>query len=125
MVRWIRDAEKAAADKVRAELAKPDTEEDFAHDDSFAPWSLFPTLYGSYDSAFDDMAIEVLSELAAEPLRWDRDDLGAQMFREMLCTARLCDYGTSPRVCFPTPDFKELLPGLIKRWEAYRDQVWK
>lgn len=53
-----------------------------------------------------------------------RDDLGADIFREMLCVSDLCSYGTSPRVCFPTQPFKALLPALIEKWRAYAVLVW-
>lgn len=88
----------------------------------FDPWSLFPALYGSYGGDFDKCAIEVLSEILAG--KKTRDDLGAEMFREMLCNADLCDYGTSPRVCFATQEFKELIPVLIEMWRAYSMAVW-
>lgn len=89
----------------------------------FDPWHLFPSLYGSYSSAFDDMAIEVLSDIQGGT--HNRSDLASEMFREMLCTAGLCDYGTSPRVCFPTPEFAKLLPRLIARWKEYAQIMWK
>lgn len=118
-------AQREAVQRVRAEMAKPDTDQDFAHSDAFDPWELFPALYGAYSKSFDDCAIEVLEGLASDPKDWSRDDLGAQMFREMLCTSNLCDYGTSPRACFPTQEFAGVLPELIARWKAYRDRVWK
>ena len=119
-----REAHIKAVEKVKAELAKPDTEENFTHADDFNPWELFPSLYGTYCRSFDDCAIDVLKGLASRPMCWNRSDLAAQMFREMLCTADLCEYGTSPRVCFPTPEFKEVLGDLIARWEAYRERDW-
>ncbi len=125
MPNWIMEAQADAVQKVRVELAKPDTEEDFAHSESFDPWELFPSLYGIYDKAFDDCAIEVLTGLLSEPPCWDRDDFGAQMFREILCTSDLCEYGTSPRVCFPTEAFKEVLPELVARWRVYRAHIWR
>lgn len=123
---------REAVDRVRAELAKPLPERDFGSVDEFDPWELFPSLYGSYSSDFDDMALDVLRtiQLASED-RWDdvferqaQETLAHQMFREMLCTADLCDYGTSPRVCFATTDFKEVLPELIAKWEVYSKQCW-
>jgi hypothetical protein len=52
------------------------------------------------------------------------EGLAHEMFREMLCTAELCDYGTSPRVCFANEPFKALLPQLIEKWEAYSAAQW-
>ncbi len=117
MIRYQR-----AVERVLLELAKPDMEFDSPSDDEFDPWALFPAVYGSYSSDFDDMAIEVLEGIAAMPRCWDRDDLGAQMFREMLCKSDLCDYGTSPRVCFPTPEFEAVLGDLVSRWKTFRER---
>ncbi|WP_395175567.1 hypothetical protein [Roseibium alexandrii] len=118
-------ADREAAERVAATLAKPDPadEAEIGDDEFFDPWELFPAVYGTYDNAFDDCALDVLRELEAGEK--NRDDLGAEMFREMLCTSRLCDYGTSPRTCFPTADFRPLLPELIRRWEAYRKLWWE
>lgn len=124
-----------ATDKLRALLALPDPEHRddigcFSPDvDSdlpifFDPWELFPSLYGCYSSAFDDMALEVLEGLMSRDF-WPTT-LAHEMFQEMLCTANLCDYGTSPRGCFPNygTDFEKLLPELIAKWKAYRAVRW-
>ena len=116
--------ERGAAAKVREILSRPDPDHrDLRSCDDFNPWDIFPVLYGSYDSAFDRCALEVLYDLRDGERR--RDDLGADMLREMLCTASLCDYGTSPRWCWPTADFKSLLPKLIERWQAYYRAEWE
>lgn len=129
----IRDAQEKAAAKVRAELDKPLPADEYGGDDTFDPWALFPSLYGSYSQAFDQMALDVLRSLAlASADNWDeaiemqrRETLAHEMFREMLCTAELCDYGSSPRVCFANHDtFAPLLPELIAKWEAYSQVQW-
>lgn len=118
MTAFYLEAERKAAQAVADLLALPDAEPgEISSEGTFDPWTLFPGLYGSYSSTFDQCALDVLREvLDAKKVR---DDLGAEMFREMLCTANLCDYGSSPRYCFPTTGFKPLLPDLICRWEAY------
>lgn len=88
----------------------------------FDPWDIFP-VYGNYSSEFDDMAIETLENLLAGTFK-DKG-LAHEMFREMLCKKSLCDYGTSPRVCFPTAQFKELLPQLIDKWKQYYKLNWE
>jgi hypothetical protein len=129
---WLEDAEHVAAEKVRAELAKPLPVDQYeiGGDDTFDPWALFPCLYGSYSQAFDDMALLVLRnmELARQD-RYDEQDwagegLAHEMFREMLCNAELCNYGTSPRVCFVNREFGEMLPELIAKWEAFSEVHW-
>jgi hypothetical protein len=105
-------------------LAQPDPNEPRDYDTEFDPWRLFPALYGAYSSDFDDLAIAVLSDLRDGYRHGQRRDLAAEMFREMLCTAELCDYGTSPRACFPVREFSERLPALIDKWTEYRKITW-
>jgi len=91
--------------------------------DFFDPWNLFPSVYGTYSSEFDVCAVEVLEGLGV----YDdtvRRDLASDFFRDMLCTAELCEYGTSPRVCFPTSQFRGLVPKLIKRWKEHYERHW-
>ena len=117
--------EREAMAALYAMMAKPTMPEDGMCSDGecFNPWDLFPCLYGSYSSEFDDLAIEVLSDLRDGTHK--RTDLAAEMFREMLCTAGYCDYGTSPRVCFATTHFKEIIHRLIERWAEYAKIQWK
>lgn len=116
--------ERDAEARLRAELAKPiDIYEVCDADDAFNPWSLFPAVYGSYSSDFDERAIDVLREILNQDKK--RTDLGAEMFREMLCVADLCDYGTSPRVCFWACGIdKSLLPQLIGKWAGWSALRW-
>jgi FPC/CPF motif-containing protein YcgG len=127
---WISEREKASVEKVREQLAKrlPQDNQDF-DDDVFDPWELFPCIYGSYSSAFDDMALLVLRNIQlAQERRYDEqapEELAHEIFREMLCRLNLCDYGTSPRVCFATGHFAEVLPALIERWAAWAQVQWE
>ena len=124
MTDWIREREDAAAAKVAAILALPMPESRvmLGCEGDFDPWDIFPALYGSYDSDFDKCAIETLIEI--RDCKKVRHDLGSEMIREMLCVADLCDYGTSPRICFPNTKFKELLTPLIEKWEDYAVLAW-
>lgn len=88
----------------------------------FDPWDIFP-VYGNYSSSFDDMALKVLENLLNG--EYDDEELAHEMFREMLCEKGLCDYGTSPRVCFPTTGFKKLLPKFISKWKQYYKLTWE
>lgn len=117
-------AQREAADRVRGllSLPMPEASDMLGTEGEFDPWDLFPCLYGSYSGEFDKLAIEVLCELRDKTIR--RGDLAAEMFREMLCNADLCEYGTSPRVCFATSYFAEVLPALIERWRAYAELAW-
>lgn len=122
---FYRDREVRACKAVDALLALPSIPDDNMYSDGecFDPWSLFPALYGSYSKAFDDLALDVLSDIRDGSFK--RVDLAAEMFREILCTTGLCDYGTSPRVCFAAEDFKRQLPRLIERWREYSEIKWK
>lgn len=127
---WYIKVEREAGEKLAALLAQPlpETEYDIGSLDEdgndlfFDPWAMFPLLYGNYSGEFDACAIAVLEELRDN--RKTRSDLGAEMFREMLCNLHLCSYGTSPRVCFPTTDFRLHLPALIAKWRAYSLLHW-
>jgi hypothetical protein len=114
-----------ACEQVDALMALPPISADGLYSDGecFNPWDLFPSLYGSYSSEFDDLAIAVLSDIRDGT--HDRTDLAAEIFREMLCTLGLCNYGTSPRVCFAESRFKEQLPAFVRRWREYAQIRWK
>lgn len=116
-------------DRLKEELAKPFPKEEWEKgtEDVFDPWNVFPCFYGSYSSEFDDMAILVLENIRDG--KWGADHgegLAHEMFREVLCTSDLCDYGTSPRGCFPNwgSGFAELMPTLIEKWRDYRRLEW-
>lgn len=100
----------------------PAGDEPYSDGECFDPWEMFPAVYGSYSSEFDRLAIDVLTDIE-HGTRY-RTDLAAEMFREMLCTAGMCDYGTSPRTCFATAPFKAVLPRLIERWREFTDLRW-
>ena len=109
---------------IAQQLAKPVPADwfDFGTEAFFDPWEIFPCLYGSYSCAFDNMAIEVLERMRDRV--WTEEGLAHEMFREMLCTSGLADYGMSPRGCFPEPAFEQLLPALIDKWKLYRKAAW-
>jgi len=114
----------SASKKVKEALALPlpELEIDCGCEGFFDPWEIFPCFYGSYSGEFDAMAIKVLTRLRDGV--FEREDLACEMFREYLCVMGLCDYGTSPRVCFPTMEFRPLLPDLIDKWRAYSLVRW-
>lgn len=126
------DTVEQPIDRLRKQLTLPvcsDEERWTISGDAFDPWEVFPSLYGSYSSEFDDMAILVLDNVLNK--RWGSghgEGLAHEMFREMLCTAGLCDYGTSPRGCFPDwseDGIEELLTNLLTKWCEYRRVKWE
>lgn len=130
-IRAIAEGEKSAIEMVREELEHPiGREEGYTNPDYFDPWRPFERcIYGSYSSDFDDMAILVLDNIVNK--RWGAsagEGLAHEMFREMLCVADLCDYGTSPRGCFPNwsiDGIEELLVALLEKWREYRRVQWE
>jgi hypothetical protein len=120
---WIYEKQSGAAKKVADELSKPFDDGEMSSGEFFDPWSIFPCFYGSYSADFDWCAIGVLEGLVdADKAVWD---LPSHMFREVLCTSDLCDYGSSPRACFATSYFKALLPEFIAKWKGYYENQWK
>lgn len=123
MTLFQKDKDAAAAvARMLEKPAPPAGEEMYDHAAHFDPWDLFPSLYGTYSSDFDELALDVLTDVRDRTFH--RDDLAGKMFREMLCTAGLCAYGTSPRTCFPTPEFEPLLPRLVEKWAEYARITW-
>lgn len=123
MEAYFQKAQREASERVAALVALPVPADNFelGAEGYFDPWPMF-NLYGSYSGDFDECAIDILDELQSGDKK--RHDLGAEMFRELLCNLDLCEYGTSPRVCFPTREFRELLPTLVEKWKAYSAVQW-
>jgi hypothetical protein len=113
--------EKEAAEELRLLLDKPLSEYGSPSSDEFNPWDMLP-LFGSYSSEFDEIALKVLKNLRDGSFKGE--SVVHEMFREILCDKGLCDYGTSPRVCFPTEQFKRMLPEYIEKWEKYSEKIW-
>lgn len=90
-------------------------------EDQFDPWDDLG-LYGSYSSKFDDLAIAVLTDMRDGA--FNEQSLAEEMFRELLCVKGLCEYGTSPRCCWPCGEFRYALPTILAKWEALRDIRW-
>ncbi len=128
---WYQKQEREAGEELKKLLARPIApsrdmigviDEKTNEPEFFDPWDIFP-VYGSYSSEFDNMALETLQNLLDGT--FNDKTLAHEMFREMLCKKSLCDYGTSPRVCFPTSELKELLPEYIVKWKQYYELTWK
>lgn len=114
-----------AADKIvkkwlDAQLPNDGTEGGYV-EDQFDPWDDLG-LYGGYSSGFDDMAIAVLIDMRDGT--YLASGLSVEMFRELLCVKRLCEYGTSPRCCWAFGAFRDALPAVIAKWETLRAIRW-
>lgn len=114
-----------AAQRIRDLMAKPDAEDwEYENDENFCRWDVIPSIYGGYDVEFDRVMLVLLRDLRDGTFKSQRFGLATDILREMLCVQDLCDYGSSPRVCFPTREFEEILPELIARWEAQAQRDW-
>ena len=128
VITYINEAENEAVESVRALLDRPSAPmQDYSGSEVdgveyFDPWDIFP-VYGNYSSEFDDMALQVLDNLLNDGRK--NETLAHEIFREILCNMNLCSYGTSPRICFPTPGFKKLLPEYISKWKEYYRLQWE
>ena len=100
----------------------PEDRDDCGTEGTFDPWEIFPCFYGSYSGAFDQVALAVLRRMLNG--EYQQEELAHEMFREYLCRADLCEYGSSPRGCFPTTSFRPLLNDLIDRWASYSMIFW-
>jgi len=124
---WLAQRTLEVEAKLKAALSKPleaSPRPDGAiyGEDEFDPWfDVVTGVYGSYDSDFDACAIEVLIEIRNREKQ--RHDLGAEMFREMLCFQDLCCYGTSPRYCYWDVE-RSLLDDLITKWLEWYKHTW-
>lgn len=120
---YYQERQRLAAERLRAALAlrMPTTEHELGCEGFFDPWEILP-VYGGYDADFDRLAFDVLTDIIDGKVR--RNDLPARMFREMLCVADLCEYGSSPRVCFPTVAAKGLFPDWLSKWRTVSSVMW-
>ena len=123
---WYHKVQREAGEKLEALLALPIADDCHFQDaeKDFDPWELFGAIYGSYSADFDETAIQVLEDFDQEDWSKKRKTLAHEMIREMLCVAELCEYGSSPRTCWPTERFKPLLPRLLEKWKAYYEMQW-
>ena len=113
--------EKESMQKVSNMMKKPIDYNDDMGTDGFDPWEIFP-VYGSYSSEFDDMAIKTLTDILNGTHK--SQGLAQEIFRELLCNMELCNYGTSPRTCFPNESFEKVLPEYIGKWKEYYKLQW-
>lgn len=112
----------------REYLDKPDPPADlvdpYLDDAYFNPWEWFPGVYGHYSSEFDAVALRVLINMykAGSPIG---EGVAHEMFREMLCTSGIADYGSSPRHCFFVSALsKAEIYGWILQWANYIQRRW-
>ena len=104
------------------------------------PWDALGVRCGGYSSAIDDDALAVLKAIrdgaasrhsGGEFTNYTTDIAAktgmsathVELWQYLFCSADWCDYGTSPRGCFPNYDID--FDALIAAWEAYYERRWK
>lgn len=115
------------SDKPVSEIIKPNAEEwDGAYWD---PWEALGLRCCSYNSAIDHEALCVLrgiqegkycSGIATE---YGMSESHVELLQSIFCSAGWCEYGTSPRGCWPID--REGFPALIEAWDAYYERQWE
>lgn len=103
------------------------------------PWDAMGIALGGYNSEVDDNALAVLRAIRDGVKRGREggkygnfvteivkvtglNETHVELWQYIFCSAGWCDYGTSPRGCFPDHgiDFDEL----IVKWERYYQFRW-
>lgn len=114
-----------ALTRIRQFITEPLYDPDSPWDDNGgSPWeAVFPVLYGTYSQEFDLVALHVLEGIRTRTVQ--DEQVAHEMLREMLCEQGLCEYGVSPRSCWPVPEFEAELPALIEQWRAWSAAYWR
>lgn len=114
-------------DKKVAEIIAPNEED--GRGEFWDPWTALGISCASYNSEIDAEAIKVLRGIAA--LKYctviatesGMSPSHVELLQSIFCSAGWCDYGTSPRGCWPID--REGFPALIAAWEVYYQRQWK
>lgn len=102
---------------------------DYLDSGGFDPWEKLGRC-GGYNSAVDQQALDVLRCIRRPNTMFCNDiaeRLGmtpehVELFQYLFCSADWCEYGSSPRGCFPMDD--AAFEKLIGDWEAYYRAAW-
>lgn len=114
-------------DKKVSEIIVPNAGDE--HGDYWDAWIALDLNCCSYNSVIDQQAIDVLRGIGDGLYNTDiaeRTGMATshvELLQSIFCTAGWCEYGTSPRGCWPVD--REGFPDLIAAWEAYYERVWK
>lgn len=96
----------------------------------FDPWESLGISCGSYSSNQDEHGIAVLELIVTERGIYNTDiarrlalsPAHVELWQYIFCSADLCEYGTSPRGCFPVSD--DAAKAFLENWKQYHKLAW-
>jgi hypothetical protein len=100
------------------------------HGDYWDPWEALGLPCCSYNSKIDQAAIDVLRLVAGPEFIYCTDiaeqtghsPVLVEMFQGIFSSANWCEYGTSPRGCWPID--RNGFHKIVEAWEAYFERRW-
>lgn len=108
------------------DIIKPNSEDE--NGEYWEPWDALGLQCVSYNSEIDRGAIAVLRGIKgrlycdAIAEKTGMAPAHVELLQSIFCSANWCEYGTSPRGCWPIDrDYFHLLIGA---WEAYYERKW-
>ena len=110
-------------------LLTPNAED--ADGDYWDPWDALGLPCCSYNSEIDEQAIAVLQGIADKMFNTDiaektgMSPAHVELWQGIFCSRDWCEYGTSPRGCFPNygSEFEDI-GRIIASWKAYYQRHW-
>lgn len=97
--------------------------------DYWDPWEALGLDCMSYNSEIDTAAINVLKGIASEKRyttdiasKYKIDPLLVEFLQSIFSGSNWCEYGTSPRGCWPID--RDGFHLIIEAWEAYYERHW-
>lgn len=101
---------------------------DFEESGGHSPWEALGLNYAGYSSEQDRQAIAIMECIGdgmfcndiARKLGLSPDHV--ELWQYIFCSADWCEYGTSPRGCWPID--KERWASEIENWRRYQEVAW-
>lgn len=110
-------------------ITKANILKDLADPEYFAPiWQVIECNCGGYNGELDDLLFAVLYDLKHEKEGIFQNDKKHQNYVELvnyiLCSADICEYGTSPRFCWLTQYGEKVLELYEKQAEMFENDSY-
>jgi len=93
-------------------------------------WDILGIHCGGYGSDVDDDIIKVMEAMHAQvgntssiASHTGLSEPHVELIQYILCSAGMCDYGTSPRGCWLIHTVKDLVPEIVARWRKEWDDA--